>query len=61
MSDFFVTIITDQEYLDLVKLWESGDPIDSNEMIEMIEYCIKKYSASAESKNELREQHEVKS
>lgn len=39
MSDSFVSRITDQEYIDLVidlvKLWKSEDPVDSNEMVAM--------------------------
>lgn len=44
----FVNIITDQEYIDLVKLWKSNDPVDSNEMVDMIEYCIEKHSIQEE-------------
>ncbi len=44
-----IQTITDQEYVDLVKLWKSNDPVDSNEMVDMIEYCINKYPIPEES------------
>lgn len=46
MSHTFVEIITDQEYIDLVKLWKSNDPVDSNEMVDMIEFCIEKFDVT---------------
>ena len=49
MAPTFVKVITDQEYIDLVKLWKSNDPVDSNEMVDMIEYCIDKYPIPEES------------
>lgn len=51
-----IQTITDREYADLVKLWKSNDPVDSNEVVDMIEYCIDKYPIPEENHEDIKEE-----